>query len=212
MHNSLEYAPSREARRTPRFTHSHSMLIAQLKSFFMVARVGSVTQAARRLGLSQPTITAQIRALEEAYGVELFHRGGRRFALSDAGLALLPRVEALVQQETEIDVFLRHSGDLRTGSLRIGATAPYYVLDLIGRFSERYPAIDVAVETGNSQEVLTALQDHRVDVATSSQRVDDPRLARVLLGVDPLVLVVHGSHRLAARARSRSACWRTAAC
>jgi len=105
------------------------MLIAQLKSFFMVARVGSVTQVAKRLGLSQPTITAKIRALEEAYGVELFHRGGRRLALSDAGLALLPRVETLVQQETEIDVFLRHSGDLRTGSLRIGATAPYYVLD-----------------------------------------------------------------------------------
>lgn len=177
------------------------MLIAQLKSFFMVARIGSVTQAAKRLGLSQPTITAQIRALEEAYGVELFHRGGRRLALSDAGLALLPKVEALVQQETEIDFFLRHSGDLRTGSLRIGATAPYYVLDIIGRFSARYPAIDVAVETGNSQEVLDALQEYRVDVASSSQKVDDPRLERMLLGEDPLVLVVHRSHVLAAQAR-----------
>ncbi len=173
------------------------MLIAQLKSFFMVARIGSVTQAAKRLGLSQPTITAQIRALEEAYGVELFHRGGRRLALSDAGLSLLPKVEALVQQETEIDFFLRHSGDLLTGSLRVGATAPYYVLDLIGRFAERYPAIDVAVETGNSREVLDALQEYRVDIATSSQRVDDRRLTRVLLGVDPLVLVVHRNHPLA---------------
>jgi aminoethylphosphonate catabolism LysR family transcriptional regulator len=173
------------------------MLIAQLKSFFMVARIGSVTQAAKRLGLSQPTITAQIRALEEAYGVELFHRGGRRLALSDAGLALLPKVEALVQQETEIDFFLRHSGDLRTGSLRVGATAPYYVLDLIRRFSARFPAIDVTVEMGNSQEVLNALQEYRVDVAMSSNCVDDPRLSRLLLGVDPLVLVVHRTHPLA---------------
>jgi aminoethylphosphonate catabolism LysR family transcriptional regulator len=176
------------------------MLIAQLKSFFMVARIGSVTQAAKRLGLSQPTITAQIRALEEAYGVELFHRGGRRLALSDAGLALLPRVETLVQQETEIDFFLRHSGDLRTGSLRIGATAPYYVLDLIRRFSARYPAIDVTVEMGNSQEVLNALQEYRVDIAMSSHCVDDPRLSRLLLGVDPLVLVVHRTHPLAGQA------------
>ncbi|CAG2160533.1 LysR family transcriptional regulator [Cupriavidus numazuensis] len=175
------------------------MLIAQLKSFFMVARIGSVTQAAKRLGLSQPTITAQIRALEEAYGVELFHRGGRRLALSDAGLALLPKVEALVQQETEIDFFLRHSGDLRTGSLRIGATAPYYVLDLIRRFSARYPAIDVTVEMGNSQEMLNALQEYRVDVAMSSNFVDDPRLSRLQLGVDPLVLVVHRTHSLAGR-------------
>ncbi|QYY29731.1 MULTISPECIES: LysR family transcriptional regulator [Cupriavidus] len=175
------------------------MLIAQLKSFFMVARIGSVTQAAKRLGLSQPTITAQIRALEEAYGVELFHRGGRRLALSDAGLTLLPKVETLVQQETEIDFFLRHSGDLRTGSLRIGATAPYYVLDLIRRFSARYPAIDVTVEMGNSQEMLNALQEYRVDVAMSSNFVDDPRLSRLLLGVDPLVLVVHRTHPLAGR-------------
>ena len=61
------------------------MLVAQLKSFFMVARLGSITLAAKQLGLSQPTVTSQIRALEEAYGVELFYRGGRRLALSDAG-------------------------------------------------------------------------------------------------------------------------------
>ncbi|AJG25037.1 Transcriptional regulator, LysR family [Cupriavidus basilensis] len=72
------------------------MPIAQLKSFFMVARIGSVTQAAKRLGLSLPTITAQIRALEEACGVERFHRGGRRLAPSgaDSRAGRLPAADA----------------------------------------------------------------------------------------------------------------------
>ncbi|MWX74559.1 LysR family transcriptional regulator, partial [Francisella tularensis] len=77
------------------------MLVAQLKSFFMVARLGSITLAAKQLGLSQPTVTSQIRALEEAYGVELFYRGGRRLTLSDAGVRLMPLVDQLVRQETE---------------------------------------------------------------------------------------------------------------
>uniref|UniRef100_UPI0036D280F4 LysR family transcriptional regulator n=1 Tax=Pseudomonas sp. MD330_11 TaxID=3241255 RepID=UPI0036D280F4 len=54
------------------------MLSAELKAFFMVARLGSNTQAAKKLGLSQPTVTTQIRNLESQYGVELFYRGGRR--------------------------------------------------------------------------------------------------------------------------------------
>ena len=92
------------------------MLVAQLKSFFMVARLGSITLAAKQLGLSQPTVTSQIRALEEAYGVELFYRGGRRLTLSDAGVRLMPLVDQLVRQETEIDFFLRNSGDMARGT------------------------------------------------------------------------------------------------
>ena len=71
------------------------MLVAQLKSFFMVARLGSITLAAKQLGLSQPTVTGRIRQLEEMYGVELFHRRGSRLDLSDLGVSLMPIVERL---------------------------------------------------------------------------------------------------------------------
>ena len=61
------------------------MLSSELKAFYMVARLGSITLAAKKLGLSQPTVTTQIRNLEAQYGVELFFRGGRRLTLSDDG-------------------------------------------------------------------------------------------------------------------------------
>ncbi|MCY1270858.1 HTH-type transcriptional activator CmpR [compost metagenome] len=174
------------------------MLSAELKAFYMVARLGSITQAAKKLGLSQPTVTTQIRNLEGQYGVELFHRGGRRLTVSEEGARLLPMVKVLLQQEADIEFFLRNCGQMQ-GTLRIGATAPYYILDLVRSFRTRFPQTDVSLEIGNSQQVIEALEEYRVDLAASSQRLDDARLTRVVLGSDPLVLAVHREHPLAKR-------------
>ncbi|MFD2640691.1 LysR family transcriptional regulator [Pseudomonas japonica] len=174
------------------------MLSSELKAFHMVARLGSITLAAKKLGLSQPTVTTQIRNLESHYGVELFYRGGRRLALSEDGARLLPMVRTLLQQEADIEFFLRNSG-LGQGTLRVAATAPYYILDLVKIFRERLPQVEVSVEIGNSQQVLELLEDYRVDVAASSQLLDDNRLVRRILGTDPLVVAVHRSHPLASR-------------
>lgn len=172
------------------------MLAAELKAFHMVARLGSITQAAKKLGLSQPTVTTQIRNLEAQYGVELFYRGGRRLTLSDEGARLLPMVQQLLQQEADIEFFLRNCGQVQ-GSLRIAATAPYYVLDLIKRFRERLPQVQVTLEIGNSQQVIEALEEYRVDLAASSQLEQDARFTRLVLGQDPLVLAAHRNHPLA---------------
>jgi aminoethylphosphonate catabolism LysR family transcriptional regulator len=172
------------------------VLSAELKAFYMVARVGSITQAAKKLGLSQPTVTTQIRNLESQYSVELFYRGGRRLSVSEEGARLLPMVKVLMQQEADIEFFLRNCGQVQ-GTLRIAATAPYYILDLVKTFRERLPQVEVSVEIGNSQQVLEALEDYRVDVAASSQLLEDARLIRRVLGSDPLVLAVHRNHLLA---------------
>ena len=173
------------------------MLSAELKAFYRVAQLGSMTQAAKKLGLSQPTVTTQIRQLESQYAVELFYRGGRRLTLTEDGVRLMPMVKALLQQEADIEFFLRNCGQ-GTGALRIAATAPYYILDLVKAFRERLPQIDVSVDIGNSQQVLEALEEYRVDIAVSSQLLEDPRLIRRVLGSDPLVLAVHRNHPLAA--------------
>lgn len=176
------------------------MFVSQLQSFFWVARLGSITLAARHLGLSQPTVTTQIRALEAHYGVALFHRQGGRLAISDEGLQLLPQVEQLLLQTVELESALRHAGDgSQGGQLRIGATAPYYVLDIVQRFAQRYPRVQVSIVSGNSQQMGEALAAYQVDLATSSTPETDPRLLRLDLGHDPLALVVHRHHRLAQR-------------
>lgn len=176
------------------------MLVAELKSFHAVARCGTVTKAAAQLGVSQPTVTGQLRQLESRYGVELFHRQGRGLRLSDAGHRLMPLVEKLVQQESEIEFRLRDASDLREGCLRVGATGPFYIMDTVRRYNQRYPAIELSVAIGNSQSMLQALHDYRIDVATSSVAMSNPKLYRRAIAADPLRIVVHRGHPLAARA------------
>lgn len=177
------------------------MFVTQLKSFFWVARLGSITQAARQLGLSQPTVTAQIKALEELYEVELFTRQSGRLAITDAGLQLLPQIEQLLLQTAQVESSLRQSGTVQQGQLRIGATAPYYVLDIVKRYQAALPLVDISIQSGNSRQMIQSLAEFQVDLATSSHLDTDPRLLRIELGRDPLALVVHAQHPLAQTAR-----------
>lgn len=174
------------------------MLVAELKAFYMVAHWGSVTLAAKKLGLSQPTVTTQIRHLEERFSVELFHRGGRRLTLSETGNRLLPLVKQLMQQEQNVAFFL-HNLSSQGGHLRLGSTAPYYILELIKHYRASAPQVELNLELGNSQQMIEALEEYRVDLVTSSQLLRDPRLTCLPLGQDPLVLVTHRSHPLAAQ-------------
>jgi len=177
------------------------MLGDLLITFYEVARQGSITTAARQLRLSQPTVTGRIRQLEELYGVELFHRRSGRVDLSDVGVALMPLAEQILQQESNADFLLRNAGNLRMGNLRIGATGPYYILRSVAAFRQRYPAIEISIEIGNSRQMIEALYEYRIDAAVSSHALDDDRLHRVTLAADPMVLVVHPVHPLARRPR-----------
>lgn len=177
------------------------MLGDLLMTFYEVARQGSITSAARQLRISQPTVTGRIRQLEVLYGVELFHRRASRLDLSDVGVALMPLAEQMMQQEGNADFLLRNAGNLRLGSLRIGATGPYYILRSVAAFRQRYPAVAVSIEIGNSRRMLDALFEYRIDAAVSSHAVDDDRLSRITLAADPMVLVAHAVHPLARRPR-----------
>lgn len=178
----------------------YPLLVAELKSFYAVARCGSVTKAAVQLGVSQPTVTGQLRQLESRYAIELFHRQGRSLRLSDAGHRLMPLVEQLMLQENEIEFRLRDACELREGNLRIGATGPFYIMDTVRRYNERYPGIELHLSIGNSQSMLQALREYHIEIATSSYAVDDKQLYRRMIAADPLHVVVHRDHPLARRA------------
>lgn len=173
------------------------MLITELKSFYAVARAGNVTRAALQLGVSQPTVTGQLKSLEARYGLELFHRRGRALQLSEDGRRLLPMAEELVQKELEIAFHLRDASALSHGTLRLGATGPYYLMGAIARYRSRYPGVEFSLSIANSQSILQALRDYQIELACSSFRADTPELVRVTLARDRMRLAVHRSHRLA---------------
>ena len=181
------------------------MRLTQLRSFHAVARAGGFTGAARLLHISQPTVTTQVRFLEELYGAELFYRRGRKVALTPLGEQLNELAQRIFALEGEAVHLLRDAGELRSGSLRVGAVGPYHVTEMLARFNQRFPGIEVSVRVGNSETVLAALVDYQTDVAVLAQFTDDPRFHSVPYSRHPIVIFVHRRHRFAGRAAIRIA-------
>ena len=175
------------------------MRLTQLRSFLAVAQAGGFTAAAERLGVSQPTLTAQVGLLESQYAVELFHRIGRGVQLTETGRRLLELTGPLASIESDAMHLLKDAGDLRTGRLTLGAVGPFQATDMLSAFSLRYPAMQVQVRFGNSETVLRELLEFRTDVAVLAHFADDPRLHGMPFSRARVVAFVPAGHRLAGR-------------
>ena len=181
------------------------MRLTQLRSFHAVARAGGFTGGARLLHISQPTVTTQVRFLEEAYGVELFYRRGHKVTLTPLGEQLYSLAKKIFALEGDTVHLLEDSGELKSGQLRVGAVGPFHVTEMLARFNQRFPGLEVSVRVGNSQVVQQDLLDYRTDVAVLAQVTDDPRFHSVPYSRHPIVLSVHRSHRFGKRASVRIA-------
>ena len=175
------------------------MRLTQLRSFYAVARYGGFTAGGRALHVSQPTVTTQVRALEESYGVELFHRRGRTLRLTEVGETLYAIAQRVFGQEAEAVNFLRETAGLRTGQLRIAAVGPFHVMEMLAPFARRYPGIRVSLRLGNSEATVRSVLAYESDVAVLAQYADDPRLHFVPYREHPVVLFVRRDHRFGRR-------------
>ncbi|HTW52047.1 MAG TPA: LysR family transcriptional regulator [Stellaceae bacterium] len=140
----------------------------QLEAFAAVAELGSFSAAAARLNLTQPAISFQIRQLERRLGARLVERVGRRAQPTAAGRELLPhigRIETSVASAVEAmaDHAQGVAGRVRIGT---GATACIYLLPpVLSDLRRRFPLLELVVRTGNSLDMLRALEDNALDVA-----------------------------------------------
>lgn len=171
----------------------------QLRSFHAVAQRLSFTAAARELGVSQPTITTQVKSLEREFGVELFVRRGRRIELTETGSGLLDIMRRLFADEKEAADYLNETRGLKTGHLRVGAVGPYHVTDMLAAFNARHPGLYVSVAVGNSRDTLRDLLDYRTDVAVLAHVDPDPRLVAIPYQRHRVVVMCPAGHAFARR-------------
>ncbi len=178
---------------------------AQLRAFHAVAGEGSFTRAAAALGVTQPTLSGQVAALEASYGVRLFERRGRGIELSDLGRGLFDMTRRLFAQEAEAEQLLSSARGLMSGLLRVGADAPYHVVPLLATFHRRHPGIRLSMTFGNSEHVLQELLARRSDIAVLPDIQGDARIHAVPFRTDRLVVFVTRGHVWAARRSLRLA-------
>lgn len=176
-----------------------SINTAHLRAFHAVATEGSFTKAARLLHVTQPTLSQEVKALEDAHGVLLFDRSRRGVALTEVGHALFAvtrRLFAAEQEALELLAGVRH---LEGGSLAVGADGPFHAVPLLAAFAKRHPGPTVTLSVGNSQVLLQGLLDTKIDVAVLGGVPDDPRLTIVPFRRDPVKALLPRGHRLAER-------------
>lgn len=179
------------------------MRSTQLRAFTAVATHGGFSAAARAIGLTQPALTHQVRALEGHYGVTLFLRQGRRVVTTPLGEELLRLVRRLTTIEDEADALLAAAGGLQRGALRIAADGPFHVVPVITRLQREHPGLLLSVTVGNSQDVERRLLDVQSDVAILAQSSDDERLYARRIAKHPVVAFVHRRHAWARSGRIR---------
>jgi aminoethylphosphonate catabolism LysR family transcriptional regulator len=171
---------------------------AQLRCFHAAAIEQNVTRAAARLGISQPTVSAQIKALEEGYGVQLFRRTAGRIELTDFGRQLKAITEQIYSAQDAARDLLLHNRSVSGGHLRIGTVAAFHVLPILAVLRERFPEVTFSLGTGNSATIFAKLSRYEFDIAVAANiRAGDARFHEQFLRRDEIVIYLRKDHALA---------------
>lgn len=171
-----------------------AIVFTHLRSFHAVAENRGFTAAANALHISQPTVTTQVKELEERYGVELLVRRGRRVELTETGAALFDISRRIMSLQDEAEEMLLSSGRLTTGQLRVAAVGPFHATEMVARFLAKYPSIKVSMLLGNSDQTLQRILELESDVAILAHVVDDPRIYSVPFSTHDVVVFVNDDH------------------
>lgn len=177
--------------------------LAKLRIFVAVARHASFTKAADELVLRQPTVSQQVRVLENELGTPLFDRLGRGVVLTAAGVALLERAEQLLALSDEARTATRAAAGLAARTLRLGVgntLATYILPDLLARLRWERPDVAVQILVGNTEQLLAAAVDGRVELALVGSPAADPRLTITSFLRDDVVAIVPPDDPLALQA------------
>jgi aminoethylphosphonate catabolism LysR family transcriptional regulator len=173
---------------------------AHLRSFHAVATYGSFTRAAEMLNITQPTLSGQVKELEERYGTKLFVRHGRRIELTDIGKSAFNITRLMFRHEEEVEHLLQSARALTSGQLRVGADSPYIATPLLAQFQRLYPGIQISIQYGNSEQLMSWIASRRCDVAfMPNVPQEDERLYSIPLPPDRLVAFVSQDHDWAER-------------
>lgn len=178
------------------------MLLRHIRYFLAVAETGNFTRAAEIVHVSQPTLSQQIRQLEDALGAQLFDRSGRTTRLTDAGEAYLVHARRAIQDLEAGRRAIHDVGELTRGNLRLAMTptfTPYLFSQLIVAFNARYPNISLNVREMPQERVEPLLADDGLDLGIAFDDIHLPDVEALSLFEEPLALMVSTLHPHARR-------------
>lgn len=174
------------------------MELRQLRYFMSVARELHFGRAAERLGMTQPPLSQQIRALEDQLGIKLFHRSNRRVELTEAGEAFRNDIAQILPQLDQAVSHAQHVHRGQSGVLRLGITVSAPFAEVFGHsihaFRQSHPTVQLSLHEIPSQQQIEALLERRLDIGMLRPLPLPDDLAAIELLREPLVIAMHISH------------------
>jgi LysR family transcriptional regulator, low CO2-responsive transcriptional regulator len=175
--------------------------LRQLQIFDAIARTGSFTRAAEALFLTQPTVSMQVRKLEEGVGMPLFEHVGKQTHLTDAGKVVLSYVREVLDALANVHMEIADMQGLKTGTLRLAVvtTAKYFAPRALGRFCELYPGVEVALKVTNRERLLERMTGNIDDLYIMGHPPDSDDVVFEPYLPNPLVVLAPRNHPFTGR-------------
>ncbi len=175
------------------------LTLRQLQVFEMTARHLSHSRAAKELYLSQPAVSMQLKQLEQNIGLPLFEQVGKQLYLTEAGSELLHYSRSILQQMQEMSAVFAEMKGLEHGHLNISvvSTANYFMPQLLAKFIQLHPKINVSLSVANRDAVIKQLVDNVADLAIMGQPPEGADMVSQSFMQNPLVVIAAPGHPLA---------------
>ncbi len=174
----------------------------QLRAFHYAAKNLSVTQAAHDLCITQPAVTAQLKALEGLIELKLFKKQGRKIYLTIEGQAIYAYTQKIFDLEKEIEDLIEETRQLKRGILRIGTTktyARYFMPLMMTRFHKAFPNIRIHLNEGSSLDMINSLSEFKNEMALVAKAAENHNVTFVPFSKEELVVILSPQHRLVAQ-------------
>lgn len=180
--------------------------LKDLRYLVTVADTGHFGQAAALCFVSQPTLSAQLRKLEEYLGVQLIERQPRHSALTDAGVAVVLRARRILEASDDIVAVTQQLRDPLAGRLRLAllpTICPYLLPVVAARIRKQLPRLDLMLYEHQTGPMLHKLHSGEIDAGILALPVDTEEFSERQLYSEPFVLAVPEGHRLATRTQAQ---------
>nr|WP_312029568.1 LysR family transcriptional regulator [Paenibacillus sedimenti] len=168
-----------------------------LEYFLAVCEELHFTKAAEKLGISQPTLSQQIRLLEHRLGTPLFQRIGKKVFVTEAGQILHKHSRNMFHELGQAQAAINEIRGMQRGRLRIGCSGNHLLTETILSFHARYPKIELSVTELATEETKEGLLSNQLDLGVVFLPDEDEHLQRIPLYHERLELVVSSKHELA---------------
>lgn len=177
----------------------------RLAVFYTVVNEGTLSKAGDSLYMSQPAISAHIKALEQQLGVPLFYRVGRRSVVNKAGEVLYRKAEQLFSVADELKAEMDELKGMSIGRLNLGASVDwqYRLPDDLDKFKQKFPGVELSMNLFTEDRIERLVLDRTLDMGFVGHVPTRPELVTEHLGDDDLVLICSRTHRLFKKARTR---------